>query len=66
MLQLTLLDAGLLATLYIAWRVAQVAQPRRRSLAAVLSPVTGIAIVLYAAGVSVLLQPMSMRGMGHG
>src|SRR5262249_3520065 len=54
--ELLLLDAGLLLTLWIAWRVAGRALPRVALAAAV-------ATALWAAGVWILCQPMAMRGM---
>ena len=80
-LQLGLLDAGLLGTLYLGWRLAEGwrrvvgSQPAegsqragealpgvgKRALA--LLPWGSVAVLLYAAGVWILLQPMQMRGM---
>jgi len=57
-LQLLLLDAGLLLSLYAAWRVAGSA---RRAL-----PWAAVAAALWIAGVWIFLQPMPMRGMVHG
>ena len=56
-IELTLLDAGLLASLYAGWRVAE---PARR-----LVPWAAAAVALWMAGVWVYLQPMPMRGMVH-
>jgi cytochrome c oxidase assembly factor CtaG len=53
-LQILLLDAGLLLTLYLLWRIGGL-------LTAV--PWALLSIGLYAAGVWILLQPMQMRGM---
>jgi cytochrome c oxidase assembly factor CtaG/ferredoxin len=68
-LQLALLDAGLLGTLYLGWRMgrnpvinARVATGVVRR-ARLLLPWASVAIALYAAGVWILLQPMQMRGM---
>ena len=60
-LEILLLDAGLLLTLYSGWRVAR-SYPRT-SLAALLVPWTLVAVSLWAAGVWVFLQPMEMRGL---
>jgi cytochrome c oxidase assembly factor CtaG len=62
-LEMLLLDAGLLLTLYVAWRIA-VGYTRRglRPLGLVL-PWVGLATGLYAVGIWVLFQPMQMRGM---
>jgi hypothetical protein len=57
-----LLDAGLLLTLWIAWRTAggYVARfPRRAALAA---PWGVLACALWVVAVWILLQPMEMRG----
>lgn len=58
--QILVLDAGLLTTLYVAWRIAS--RYARRMLAA---PWAVLACALYAAGIWILLQPMQMRGMMH-
>jgi hypothetical protein len=50
-----LLDAGLLFSLYLGWKIA-------RSLPRYL-PFATFAAALWAAGVWILLQPMQMRGM---
>jgi hypothetical protein len=59
-LQLLVLDAGLLLTLYLGWRLAQ--QWSARALLLLL-PWASIVAGTYAAGVWILLQPMQMRGM---
>ena len=77
-LQLGLLDAGLLGALYLGWRMAAgtaamvgihgrpqagaaAAHVGRRALT--LLPWVCVAVLLYTAGVWILLQPMQMRGM---
>jgi len=63
--QLLLLDAGLLLSLYALWRIA--VQERgygARSVAAVI-PWAGLAVALWAAGAWIVFQPMAMRGMIH-
>jgi cytochrome c oxidase assembly factor CtaG len=55
-LELLLLDAGLLLTLWIAWRIAGRALGR-------VAPAAAVATALWAAGVWILSQPMAMRGM---
>jgi cytochrome c oxidase assembly factor CtaG/ferredoxin len=66
--QLLLLDAGLLFTLYLTWRVGG-ADSQSAASRLVGTPVKSIfpwgllATGLYAAGVWILLQPMQMRGM---
>jgi cytochrome c oxidase assembly factor CtaG len=61
--QLLLLDAGMLLTLYLGWRLARqwVASAGRALL--LLLPWTLPVVLGYAAGVWILLQPMQMRGM---
>ncbi len=61
--QLLLLDAGLLLSLYAAWRVACEFQPRPVHAVRMLSPWFGALVALYAFGFWILLQPMQMRGM---
>jgi polyferredoxin len=61
--QLLVLDAGLLLTLYLGWRLAQRwAAPAGRALLLLL-PWATMVTAAYAAGVWILLQPMQMRGM---
>jgi hypothetical protein len=61
--QLLLLDAGLLFTLYLGWRRALewAARPSRAVL--LLLPWATTVAAVYAAGIWILLQPMQMRGM---
>jgi polyferredoxin len=62
-LQLVLLDAGLLVTLYLGWRLAlQWAAGAGRAVLLLLPWATTVALA-YAAGVWILLQPMQMRGV---
>ncbi len=63
--QLLLLDAGLLAALYLGWRMTSTrltAPPVARRIATLL-PWASVAILLCVAGTWILLQPMQMRGM---
>jgi cytochrome c oxidase assembly factor CtaG/ferredoxin len=53
-IELLLLDAGLLFTLYLGWRITRA---RARYL-----PFAMVAAALWLAGVWILLQPMQMRG----
>jgi hypothetical protein len=62
-LQMLLLDAGLLLTLYVGWRIALDCAPRARAALGLLAPWAAVAIALYASGIWILLQPMPMRGM---
>jgi cytochrome c oxidase assembly factor CtaG len=56
-LELVLLDAGLLLTLYAVWRAAGAVRP--------FLAWAGLAAALWVAGVWICLQPMPMRGMVH-
>ena len=60
-LELILLDLGLLLSLYIAWRIAGQMSSTRRLLTFL--PWGLLAVLLYAAGVWIIFQPMEMRGM---
>lgn len=63
-LEIVLLDAGLLLTLYTAWRIAgQVRTAESNRTFAVFAPWGMLATVLYAYGVWIIFQPMQMRGM---
>ena len=62
-IQLLLLDAGLLLTLYIGWRVANSFAPRVWAALRLFAPWAAVVAGLYASGVWALLQPMQMRGM---
>jgi cytochrome c oxidase assembly factor CtaG/polyferredoxin len=63
--QILLLDAGLLLTLYICWRLARQYATQMRQAIGLAAPWAVLSCVLYAAGVWILLQPMQMRGMLH-
>ena len=62
-MQLLVLDAGLLLTLYLGWRLAQQWAARSGRALLLLLPWATIVAGTYAAGVWILLQPMQMRGM---
>ncbi len=65
-LQLLFLDAGLLLTLYLGWRLArQMAAGLNRSLR-MLAPWAICVVLAYAIGFWLLLQPMQMRGLMRG
>jgi hypothetical protein len=57
--EILLLDAGLLLTLYLGWRLAA----RTAGAWKVLTPWAILTVLLYAAGLWILFQPMQMRGM---
>ena len=58
-LQIVLLEAGLLLTLYVAWRMAAA------DVLKLFVPWAGVACLLFAAGIWIFFQPMQMRGMMH-
>jgi len=62
-LQTLLLDIGLLATLYLGWRIARLYSPKLRPAFRVMVPWSGVALALYLFGVWTCLQPMQMRGL---
>jgi hypothetical protein len=62
-LQLLLLDAGLLFTLYLGWRRALEWAARPSRAVWLLLPWATMVAAGYAAGVWILLQPMQMRGV---
>ncbi len=61
--QTLLLDAGLLFSLYVAWRISRTYATRVRTALGLLIPWALLAIALYAAGIWIFLQPMQMRGL---
>jgi cytochrome c oxidase assembly factor CtaG/polyferredoxin len=61
-LELLFLDAGLLLSLYTAWRVARREADGDRMAVAMVSPWAVLAGALYSAGVWIVFQPMEMRG----
>jgi hypothetical protein len=65
MLQTLLLDIGLLATLYIGWRIARGYAPRLRSAFHMMAPWGVVAMGLYLLGIWTCLQPMQMRGLSN-
>ena len=56
-LQILLLEAGLLFTLYLAWRIAA------GDVLKLFLPWASVACLLFAAGIWIFFQPMQMRGM---
>ncbi len=65
-LQIILLGAGLLLTLYLGWRMARQYTSRASLSFGLLMPWAIVAIFLYVMGVWTLLQPMQMRGLTFG
>jgi cytochrome c oxidase assembly factor CtaG len=60
-IELLAIDAGLIVTLYILWRVATLARVQVSQAFAAVAPWCTLAIGLWAAGFWILLQPMDMR-----
>jgi cytochrome c oxidase assembly factor CtaG len=60
--QMLFLDAGLLLTLYLAWRISKTRMNSAKP-AAVFLPWGSLALTLYGIGIWIVLQPMQMRGM---
>jgi cytochrome c oxidase assembly factor CtaG/ferredoxin len=56
-LQILLLEAGLLLSLYTAWRISE------KTLGKLFLPWAAVACLLFAAGIWIFFQPMQMRGM---
>jgi cytochrome c oxidase assembly factor CtaG/ferredoxin len=61
--QLLMLGLGLLFTLYIGWRLASSFRLKFAWTLGMVAPWAVLALVLYAAGVWIIFQPMQMRGM---
>lgn len=65
-LQMVVLDAGLLLTLYTGWRIVRLETSNMRRTVFALLPWACIVCALYGFGIWILLQPMQMRNMVHG
>ncbi len=63
--QILILDAGLLLTLYVIWRIARQSAGRVGTALGLATPWALVSCALYAAGIWILFQPMQMRGMLH-
>jgi hypothetical protein len=61
--QMILLDAGLLLALYLAWRVSLGYVSRGRASIRLLAPWAVVSVGLYVCGVWIFLQPMQLRGL---
>ena len=61
--QLLTLGLGLLLTLYIGWRLASSFRLKFARTLGLAAPWAVLALILYAAGVWIIFQPMQMRGM---
>lgn len=62
-LQILALDLGLLATLYLGWRVVRPHVSGLGAAVRAVAPCATFAAALFAVGVWILFQPMEMRGM---
>ncbi len=62
-LEVLCLDIGLLLSLYVAYRIAQSQAHRLTQTLKAFSPWAVLMVVLFAAGVWIVLQPMQMRGV---
>ncbi len=62
-LQILLLDAGLMLSVYAAWRTAHYHVPEMSRALRLVTPWAILAMAIYAASVWILFQPMQMRGM---
>jgi cytochrome c oxidase assembly factor CtaG len=65
-IQVLLLDAGILLSLYAGWRIARSYAKRAQNGLLLLAPWAMVAALLYATAIWIFLQPMQMRGMVHG
>jgi cytochrome c oxidase assembly factor CtaG/ferredoxin len=62
-LELLALDAGLLLTLYIGWRIASGFRLGFAQTLKLTVPWSALAVLLYSIGVWIIFQPMQMRGV---
>ncbi len=62
-LEILFLDFGLLLSLYAGYRIAQSQAPRLTQTLKAFAPWAVLMVVLFAAGVWIVLQPMQMRGV---
>jgi hypothetical protein len=61
-LEILSLDVGLLFSLYTGYRIALSQSERTSQALKLLAPWAALLVLLYAAGVWIVLQPMQMRG----
>src|SRR5262249_49155190 len=61
-LEIVFLDLGLLLSLYTAYRIALAQAPGLPRALHALAPWALLLVLLFAAGVWIVLQPMQMRG----
>ncbi len=62
-LEILFLDFGLLLSLYAGYRIAELQTTGLTQLLKAFSPWAVLMVVLFAAGVWIVLQPMQMRGV---
>jgi cytochrome c oxidase assembly factor CtaG/ferredoxin len=60
--QTLILDAGLLLSLYLGWRISRTYAGQGRDALRLLAPWAGLAGALFCFGIWIFLQPMQMRG----
>jgi hypothetical protein len=61
-LEIVFLDVGLLLSLYAAYRIAHSQAPRLSLALKALAPWAVLLLLLFAAGIWIVFQPMQMRG----
>jgi hypothetical protein len=61
-LEILSLDVGLLFSLYTGYRIALTQSERTSQALKILAPWAALLVLLFAAGVWIVLQPMQMRG----
>jgi hypothetical protein len=61
-LEILFLELGMLLSLYAGWRLSLARCPRRRQALMALVPWAVLIVLLFAAGVWIVFQPMQMRG----
>jgi cytochrome c oxidase assembly factor CtaG/ferredoxin len=61
-LEILSLDVGLLLSLYSGYRIALIQSEQTSQALKILAPWAALLVVLFAAGVWIVLQPMQMRG----
>jgi hypothetical protein len=61
-LEILFLDLGLLLSLYVAYRIARTQTERAPQTLKVLAPWAILIVLLFTAGIWIVLQPMQMRG----
>ncbi len=61
-MEILLLDVGLLFSLYAVYRIALGYSDRGPRVVAMIGPWALLIVLLFAAGVWIVLQPMQMRG----